>query len=62
VHQVGKQYIVNSWCTVRKTLSYTISAHRKLGSNTIIETPEAIGGNTSTLSWRNMILILHEKK
>jgi len=22
VHQVGNQYIVNSWCTVRKTSSY----------------------------------------
>jgi len=24
VHQVGNQYIVNSWCMVRKTSSYSI--------------------------------------
>jgi len=31
VDQVGNQYVVNSWCTVRKTLSYSTKLlHLKL--------------------------------
>jgi len=45
VHQVGNQYIVNSWCTVRKTSSYKkhvfvvsgVASKRMFGLNMISE-------------------------
>jgi len=38
VHQVGNQYIVNSWCTVRKTSSLPIHVSSRLTANRILPT------------------------
>jgi len=32
MHQVGNYYIVNSWCTVRKTSNYRLSCYNVHGT------------------------------